>query len=83
MYAFLDRLICLAFPRIRDFQGINPNSFDGFGNYNFGLDEQLMFPEIEYEKIDKIQGMDIAIITTARTDNDGFLLLKEFGMPFK
>ncbi len=83
MYAFLDRLISLALPRIRDFQGINPKSFDGSGNYSLGLEEQLMFPEINYDKIDQIRGMDISIITTAKTDNEGFILLKEFGMPFK
>nr|QVO50960.1 50S ribosomal protein L5 [Ulva compressa] len=83
MYAFLDRFICLALPRIRDFQGINPKSFDGVGNYSLGLEEQLMFPEIDYDKIDQIRGMDISIITTAKTDNDALTLLKEFGMPFK
>nr|AOC61619.1 ribosomal protein L5 [Gloeotilopsis planctonica] len=83
MYAFLDRLINLALPRIRDFQGINPKSFDGFGNYSLGLEEQLMFPEIDYDKIDQIRGMDISIITTAKKDSEGFQILKEFGMPFK
>ena len=83
MYAFLDRLISLALPRIRDFQGISSKSFDGSGNYSLGLEEQLMFPEINYDQIDQIRGMDISIITTAKTDNDAFLLLKEFGMPFK
>nr|YP_009105114.1 ribosomal protein L5 [Edaphochlorella mirabilis]AIT93772.1 ribosomal protein L5 [Edaphochlorella mirabilis] len=83
MYGFLDRLINLAFPRIRDFQGINPKSFDGHGNYSLGLEEQLMFPEIEYDQIDQIRGMDISIITTSTTDQEGLLLLKEFGMPFK
>ena len=83
MYAFLDRLISLALPRIRDFQGINPKSFDGSGNYSLGLEEQLMFPEIDYDKIDQIRGMDISIITTAKTDIEGLTLLKEFGMPFK
>ena len=83
MYAFLDRLISLALPRIRDFQGITSKSFDGSGNYSLGLEEQLMFPEINYDQIDQIRGMDISIITTAKTDNDAFLLLKEFGMPFK
>lgn len=83
MYAFLDRFISLALPRIRDFQGINPKSFDGSGNYSLGLEEQLMFPEIDYDKIDQIRGMDISIITTAKTDTEGFFLLKEFGMPFK
>lgn len=83
MYAFLDRLINLALPRIRDFQGINPKSFDGSGNYSLGLEEQLMFPEIDYDKIDQIRGMDISIITTAKNDLEGFQILKEFGMPFK
>jgi large subunit ribosomal protein L5 len=83
MYAFLDRLINLALPRIRDFQGVNPKSFDGLGNYSLGLEEQLMFPEIDYDKIDQIRGMDISIITTAKKDSEGFQILKEFGMPFK
>jgi large subunit ribosomal protein L5 len=83
MYAFLDRLINLALPRIRDFQGLSPKSFDGHGNYNLGLDEQLMFPEIDYDKIDQIRGMDISIITTSKNDEEGLALLKAFGMPFK
>jgi len=83
MYAFLDRLISLALPRIRDFQGINPKSFDQSGNYSLGLEEQLMFPEINYDKIDQIQGMDISIVTTAKTDFEAYRLLKEFGMPFR
>lgn len=83
MYAFLDRLICLALPRIRDFQGINPKSFDGSGNFSLGLQEQLVFPEIAYDQIEKIRGMDVSIITTAKNDQDGYLLLKEFGMPFR
>jgi large subunit ribosomal protein L5 len=83
MYGFLDRLINLALPRIRDFQGINPKSFDGHGNYSLGLEEQLMFPEIDYDKIDQVRGMDISIITTSKTDSEGLTLLKEFGMPFK
>jgi len=83
MYGFLDRLINLALPRIRDFQGISMKSFDGQGNYSFGLNEQLMFPEIEYDKIQQIRGMDISIVTTAKTDLEGFALLKAFGMPFK
>lgn len=83
MYAFLDRLINLALPRIRDFQGMNPKSFDGHGNYSLGLDEQLMFPEIDYDKIDQIRGMDISLITTARNDQEALALLKYFGMPFK
>ena len=83
MYAFLDRLINLALPRIRDFQGMNPKSFDGNGNYSLGLDEQLMFPEIDYDKIDQIRGMDISIITTAKNDEEGIALLSAFGMPFR
>jgi large subunit ribosomal protein L5 len=83
MYSFLDRLINLALPRIRDFRGISPKSFDGRGNYTLGVREQLMFPEIEYDKIDQIRGMDISIITTARTDQEGRALLKEMGMPFR
>ena len=83
MYAFLDRLIHLALPRIRDFQGISPKSFDGSGNYSLGLEEQLMFPEINYDKIDQIRGMDVSIITTAKNDKDGFAILKQFGLPFK
>ncbi len=83
MYAFLDRLINLALPRIRDFRGISPKSFDGRGNYSLGVREQLIFPEIEYDKIDQIRGMDISIITTAKTDEEGRALLKAFGMPFR
>nr|YP_009106534.1 ribosomal protein L5 [Botryococcus braunii]AIT95359.1 ribosomal protein L5 [Botryococcus braunii] len=83
MYGFLDRLINLALPRIRDFQGVGPKSFDGMGNYSLGLEEQLMFPEIEYDKIDQVRGMDISIITTCQNDVEGFALLKEFGMPFR
>ncbi|MFM1845853.1 MAG: ribosomal protein, partial [Actinomycetota bacterium] len=83
MYGFLDRLINLALPRVRDFQGINPKSFDKSGNYSLGLEEQLMFPEIEYDKIDQIRGMDISIVTTAKNQEEGLRLLKEFGLPFK
>ena len=83
MYGFLDRLINLALPRIRDFSGLSLQSFDGYGNYNFGLDEQLMFPEISYDQIQQIRGMDIAIVTTAKTDKEGFILLQAFGMPFQ
>ena len=83
MYGFLDRLIHLALPRVRDFQGINPKSFDKNGNYSLGLEEQLMFPEIEYDKIDQIRGMDISIVTTAKNQEEGLALLKEFGLPFK
>ena len=83
MYGFLDRLIHLALPRVRDFQGINPKSFDKNGNYSLGLEEQLMFPEIEYDKIDQIRGMDISIVTTAKNQEEGLALLKEFGLTFK
>ena len=83
MYDFLDRLINLALPRIRDFRGISPKSFDGRGNYSLGVREQLIFPEIEYDSIDQIRGMDISIITTANTDEEGRALLKEMGMPFR
>jgi large subunit ribosomal protein L5 len=83
MYAFLDRLISLSLPRIRDFRGISPKSFDGRGNYSLGVREQLIFPEIEYDSIDQIRGMDITIITTANTDEEGRALLKEMGMPFR
>ena len=83
MYAFMDRLINLALPRIRDFRGISPKSFDGRGNYSLGIREQLIFPEVEYDSIDQIRGMDISIITTANTDEEGRALLKEMGMPFR
>ncbi|MDB9517144.1 50S ribosomal protein L5 [Roseofilum reptotaenium CS-1145] len=83
MYAFLDRLMNLALPRIRDFRGVSPKSFDGRGNYNLGLREQLIFPEIEYDKIDQIRGMDVAITTTAQSDEEGRALLREMGMPFR
>lgn len=83
MYAFLDRLIQLALPRIRDFQGLSPKSFDGQGNYSLGLKEQLMFPELDYDSIEKSRGMDISIVTSAKNDKDAFLLLKALGMPFK
>ncbi len=83
MYAFLDRLINLSLPRIRDFRGISPKSFDGRGNYTLGVREQLIFPEVEYDSVDQIRGMDISIITTATTDEEGRALLKEMGMPFR
>lgn len=83
MYGFLDRLVNLALPRIRDFQGISSKSFDGHGNYSLGLEEQLMFPEIDYDKIDQVRGMDISIITTSKNDQEGLALLKAFGLPFK
>ena len=82
MYEFLDRLFSIALPRVRDFRGINPNSFDGRGNYAFGLKEQLIFPEIEYDKVDKIRGMDICICTTATTDEEAKELLTQLGAPF-
>ena len=83
MYAFLERLIALALPRIRDFRGISPKSFDGRGNYSLGVREQLMFPEIDYDSIDQIRGMDISIVTSATNDEEGRALLKEMGMPFR
>lgn len=83
MYSFLERLIDLALPRIRDFRGVSPNSFDGRGNYTLGIREQLIFPEIEYDSIDRIRGMDITIVTSANTDEEGRALLKEMGMPFR
>ena len=82
MYEFFDRLVNLALPRVRDFRGINPNAFDGRGNYALGIKEQLIFPEIEYDKIDKIRGMDVIVVTTAKTDEEGRELLTQFGMPF-
>lgn len=83
MWEFLDRLISLAIPRIRDFRGLNPRSFDGNGNYTFGVTEQLIFPEIDYDKVDSPRGMDITIVTTARTDEEGRALLAALGFPFK
>ena len=83
MYEFLDRLINLALPRVRDFRGVNPNAFDGRGNYALGIKEQLIFPEIEYDKVDKIRGMDIIFVTTAKTDAEAKELLSLLGMPFK
>ncbi|MEO7836039.1 MAG: 50S ribosomal protein L5 [Acidimicrobiales bacterium] len=83
MWEFLDRLISLAIPRIRDFRGLPANSFDGHGNYTFGVTEQLIFPEIEYDKIDTTRGMDITVVTTARTDAEGKALLEAFGFPFR
>jgi large subunit ribosomal protein L5 len=82
MYEFLDRLVNLALPRVRDFRGVNPNSFDGRGNYALGLKEQYIFPEIEYDKIDKVRGMDVIFVTTAKTDEEARELLKLFNMPF-
>ena len=82
MYEFLDRLVNLSLPRVRDFRGVNPNSFDGRGNYALGIREQLIFPEIDYDKIDKVRGMDIVFTTTARTDEEARELLRLFNMPF-
>ncbi len=82
MYEFLDRLVAITLPRIRDFRGVSPNSFDGRGNYTMGLREQIMFPEIEYDQIDKVRGLEISIVTTARTDEEGRRLLAQLGMPF-
>ena len=83
MYEFLDRLVNLALPRVRDFRGVNPNAFDGRGNYALGIKEQLIFSEIEYDKVDKVRGMDVIVVTTAETDEEARELLTQFGMPFK
>jgi large subunit ribosomal protein L5 len=83
MWEFLDRLLSLALPRIRDFRGLSPRSFDGNGNYSFGLTEQLVFPEVDYDKIEKIRGMDIIVVTTAETDEHGRALLRALGFPFR
>ena len=83
MYEFLDRLINIAIPRFRDFRGLSPGSFDGRGNYNMGVKEQIIFPEINYDNVEKIRGMNITIVTTAKTDEEAFALLSSFGMPFK
>lgn len=83
MYEFLDRLVSVALPRIRDFKGVSEKSFDGQGNYNFGLTEQGIFPEIDYDKIDKARGMNITVVTTAKTDKESRSLLKRFGLPFR
>ena len=82
MYEFVDRLVNLALPRVRDFRGVNPNAFDGRGNYALGIKEQLIFPEIEYDKVDKVRGMDVIFVTTAQTDDDARELLTQFYMPF-
>lgn len=82
MYEFLDRLVNLALPRVRDFRGVNPNSFDGRGNYALGIKEQIIFPEIEYDKVDKVRGMDVIFVTTAKTDEEARELLTQFGMPY-
>lgn len=83
MYEFFDRLVNVTIPRIRDFRGISPNSFDGRGNYNLGIVEQIIFPEIDYDKVEKIKGMNITVATTAKTDEEGFELLRSMGMPFR
>jgi large subunit ribosomal protein L5 len=83
MYEFLDKLINVALPRIRDFRGVDPKAFDGHGNYTLGLREQLVFPEIDYDKIDKLRGLEVCVVTTARTDDEGRALLTHFGMPFR
>jgi large subunit ribosomal protein L5 len=83
MFEFLDRLISIALPRIRDFRGVSRRSFDGRGNYSIGLREQIVFPEIDYDKVDKLRGLEVAIVTSARNDNEGFALLKHMGMPFR
>jgi Ribosomal protein L5 len=83
MYEFLDRLVNLALPRVRDFRGVNPNAFDGRGNYALGIKEQLIFPEIEYDKVDKVRGMDVIFVTTAKTDEEARELLRLFNMPFE
>ncbi len=83
MYDFLDRLISIALPRVRDFRGVNPDSFDGRGNYALGIKEQIIFPEIQYDKVDKVRGMDVIIVTTAQSDEEGRELLAQFGMPFR
>jgi large subunit ribosomal protein L5 len=83
MYYFLDKLMAVALPRVRDFKGVSPKGFDGRGNYTLGIKEQIIFPEVNYDKIDKIKGMNITIVTTARTDEEGMELLKLLGMPFR
>jgi len=83
MYEFLDRLVAVALPRVRDFQGLNPNAFDGRGNYSLGLREQLIFPEIDYDKVDKVRGLQVTIVTTAKSDAEGRRLLELMGMPFR
>ena len=83
MYEFLDRLVNLALPRVRDFRGVNPHAFDGRGNYALGIKEQIIFPEIEYDKVDKVRGMDVIIVTTAKTDEEARELLTQFNMPFE
>ncbi len=83
MYYFLERLIGVALPRVRDFRGINPRGFDGKGNFTLGIREQIIFPEIDYDKVDRVRGLNVTIVTTAKTDDEAFALLKHFGMPFR
>ena len=83
MYDFLQKLVCVVLPRIRDFRGVSKTAFDGKGNYTLGIKEQLIFPEIEYDNVVKVRGMDIVFVTTAKTNDEAFALLKAFGMPFK
>ena len=82
MWFFLERLICIALPRVKDFKGVNPNAFDGHGNYSLGINEQIIFPEIDFDKIERISGLNVAIVTTAANDEQGYALLKYLGMPF-
>ncbi len=82
MWYFLERLISIALPRVKDFRGVNPNAFDGHGNYSLGITEQIIFPEIDYDKIERVSGLNVAIVTSARTDEEAFALLKKLGMPF-
>ena len=82
MWFFLERLICIALPRVKDFKGVNPNAFDGHGNYSIGITEQIIFPEIDFDKIERISGLNVAIVTTAANDEQGYALLKYLGMPF-
>ena len=82
MWFFLERLICIALPRVKDFKGVNPNAFDGHGNYSLGITEQIIFPEIDFDKIERVSGLNVAIVTTANTDEEAFALLKKLGMPF-
>ena len=82
MWYFLERLICIALPRVKDFKGVNPNAFDGHGNYSLGITEQIIFPEIDFDKIERISGLNVAIVTSAANDEQGYALLKDLGMPF-
>lgn len=82
MWYFLERLICIALPRVKDFRGVKPNAFDGHGNYSLGITEQIIFPEIDFDKIERVSGLNVAIVTTAKTDEEGYALLQKIGMPF-